>query len=487
MWSLWESGYLSPCIARKDEHFVAVFHNITERKRAEESLRESEERYRTVANFTHDWEYWIGTDDNLLYVSPSCERITGYSAQEFIDDHSLMERIIHPDDLDNMVSHFHEARKVNHESSYSVDFRIIRRDGQVRWINHACRKVLRDDAVVGLTGVIIDLTERKRVEERLQEYEKVVEGLEEMIAVVDKDYRYVITNRKFLNYRGLERDQIVGHLVSEILNVGVFESIARKLDECFQGKVIKYDMRYDYALFGEREYQMETFPIEGSNGVDRVACVLQDVTELKQAEEERKNLNSQLLQAQKMEAIGTLAGGIAHDFNNLLTIVMGFSELLLAEKEQDDPQYADLQKIFHAAKNGADLVQRLLMFSRKSEPKPVPMDLNKQIVQVEKLLRRTIPKMIEIRLDLSPDLPRINADPSQVEQVLMNLAVNARDAMPDNGKLTVRTNIVTLDEDYCRLHVEANPGEYVLLEISDTGHGMDKETCRTHIRAVFHH
>ena len=161
--------------------------------------------------------------------------------------------------------------------------------------------------------------------------------------------------------------------------------------------------------------------------------IIRDITE-------QKNLQRQLLQAQKMEAIGTLAGGIAHDFNNLLTVVMGFSELLLAEKDQEHPEYADLQKIFHAAKNGAELVQRLLMFSRKSEPKPVPMNLNKQIVQVEKLLRRTIPKMIDIKLDLSADLPEINADPSQVEQVLMNLAVNARDAMPDSGKLTVRTD-----------------------------------------------
>ena len=193
-------------------------------------------------------------------------------------------------------------------------------------------------------------------------------------------------------------------------------------------------------------------------------------------EEERENLRAQLLQAQKMEAIGTLAGGIAHDFNNLLTVVMGFSELLLAEKDEKHPEYDDLQKIFHAAKNGAELVQRLLMFSRKSEPKPVPMSLNKQIVQVEKLLRRTIPKMIDIHLDLSPDLPDINADPSQIEQVLMNLAVNARDAMPDKGNLTVKTEALTLDEEYCRLHVEANPGEYVLLEVSDTGHGMDKET-----------
>ena len=190
----------------------------------------------------------------------------------------------------------------------------------------------------------------------------------------------------------------------------------------------------------------------------------------------QKALQRQLLQAQKMEAVGTLSGGIAHDFNNLLTIVMGFSELLLAEKDQKHPEYADLQKIFHAAQSGADLVKRLLMFSRKSEPKPVPMNLNKQIVQVEKMLRRTVSKMIDIELRLSVDPPKINADPSQMEQVLMNLAVNARDAMPDKGKLTVKTEALTLDEDYCRLHVEAKPGDYVLLKVSDTGQGMDMET-----------
>ena len=150
-------------------------------------------------------------------------------------------------------------------------------------------------------------------------------------------------------------------------------------------------------------------------------------------------LQKQLLQAQKMEAVGTLSGGIAHDFNNLLQVILGYSELLLAEKQEDDPEYADLSKIFQAAKSGAELVQRLLTFSRKVEPKPIPLNLNRRIMQVEKLLRRTIPKMIDIQMDLSDDLAEIHADPTQMEQVLMNLAVNARDAMPDRGKLTVGT------------------------------------------------
>jgi CheY-like chemotaxis protein len=177
-----------------------------------------------------------------------------------------------------------------------------------------------------------------------------------------------------------------------------------------------------------------------------------------------------------MEAIGTLAGGIAHDFNNLLQVTLGYSELLLQERKEDDPEYADLLKIFQAAKNGAELVQRMLTFSRKVEPKPIPLNLNRRILQVERLLRRTIPKMIDIQMDLSDDLAEVHADPTQVEQVLMNLAVNARDAMPDGGKLTLETKNVALDDEYCRNHAESKPGEYVLLTVSDTGHGMDKAT-----------
>jgi two-component system, cell cycle sensor histidine kinase and response regulator CckA len=200
-----------------------------------------------------------------------------------------------------------------------------------------------------------------------------------------------------------------------------------------------------------------------------VCAVKRDVTEHLQ-------LSNQLIQAQKMEAMGTLAGEVAHDFNNLLTVIRGFSELLLAGKKTDDPEYEDLQKIFHSAASGAELVQRLLTFSRKVEPKPVPLNLNGQIIEVEKLLRRTIPKMIDIQMDLSADPAEINADPCQIEQVLMNLVVNARDAMPDGGKLVLQTRNITAGDGRCKVHDEAYPGRHVLLTVSDTGQGMDKNT-----------
>ena len=210
-----------------------------------------------------------------------------------------------------------------------------------------------------------------------------------------------------------------------------------------------------------------------------------DITKRKSAEQERENLRFQLVQSQKMEAIGTLAAGIAHDFNNLLQVTLGYSELLLQGKQPDDPEYADLREIFRAASNGAGLAQKMLTFSRKVEPKPVPVNLNRQIAQVENLLRRTVPKMINIQIDLSADLADINADPGQIEQVLLNLAINARDAISDNGQLTLETGNVTLDEEYRAVHIGVKPGEYVRLAVSDTGHGMDEATIK-HIFEPFY-
>jgi len=190
---------------------------------------------------------------------------------------------------------------------------------------------------------------------------------------------------------------------------------------------------------------------------------------------EKKALRSQFLQAQKMEAIGTLSGGIAHDFNNLLTVISGYSELLLEDTNEDDPIFDGLDKIATAAKKGSELVQRLLTSSKRAESRPQPLNLNQEVDQVAKLLSRTIPRMIQIELDLAEELWTVNADPGQIEQILMNLAVNARDAMPDGGKLTIRTANVVLDEDFIRRNLGSKPGEYVQLTVSDTGHGMDKD------------
>ncbi|MGO9117536.1 MAG: PAS domain S-box protein [Desulfomonilaceae bacterium] len=331
-----------------------------------------------------------------------------------------------------------------------------------------------DGTIIGASTIARDITELKRAEQALkeseQQYRTLFEDSIDGVYSVLRDGTITDANAAFCELFGYTTEEMIGKDIRELyLDPADRPRFQKEIEK--QGFVKDYEVKWRKrdgtdvdCLLTTSAYFGEDGSIAGYRGIARDLTV-------------QKGLERQLLQAQKMEAVGTLAGGVAHDFNNLLTVVMGFSELLLAEKDQKHPEYADLQKIFHAARSGADLVKRLLMFSRKSEPKPVPMNLNQQIVQVEKMLRRTISKMIDIHLDLSPDLPRINADPSQVEQVLMNLSINARDAMTDSGKLTVKTEAVMLDEAYCRLHVEANPGEYVLLEVSDTGHGMDKETA----------
>jgi two-component system cell cycle sensor histidine kinase/response regulator CckA len=203
---------------------------------------------------------------------------------------------------------------------------------------------------------------------------------------------------------------------------------------------------------------------------------VEDVTARKRAEQERECLRSQLLQAQKMEAIGTLTGGIAHDFNNLLTIINGYTEMILMDKTENDPIYADLQKILQTGLKGADMVRRLLAFSKKSQISLQPLNLNLMVQNTVNLMKRTFPKMIEIETILSKDPAMVNADAVQAEQVLMNLCINAKEAMPEGGTLTIETRNVALDDEFCRTHHEIKPGNYVLLRVSDSGRGMDQET-----------
>jgi PAS domain S-box-containing protein len=226
----------------------------------------------------------------------------------------------------------------------------------------------------------------------------------------------------------------------------------------------------------ERWILVNASPIRNAEG-DIIAgiAVFSDITERQKVEEEKFRLEVQLQQSQKLEAMGTLAGGVAHDFNNLLQAIQGYTQLLLLEKNSDDLEYDHLQEIEKASQRGAELVQRLLSFSRRLESELRPVDLNQEIMQVGKILERTIPRMIEIEFHLAANLKPIKADPVQLEQVILNLGLNARDAMPDGGKLFFKTENMTLDNQFCKNHPEIKPGDYALLSVADTGQGMNKE------------
>jgi PAS domain S-box-containing protein len=209
--------------------------------------------------------------------------------------------------------------------------------------------------------------------------------------------------------------------------------------------------------------------LDASGKTAYISGVFFDITE-------RKKLEDQLIKAQRMEAVGILAGGLAHDFNNLLTAILGYSDLMIMGLHQEDPFYAYLGEITKAVNRGSSLVNQLLAFSRKQVLQPRVINLNDAVIDMEKMLRRLIGEDIELITFIEQELGLVKADPSQIEQIIMNLAVNARDAMPQGGKLTLETANIELDDTYCQNHVGVNPGPYVMLAVSDNGIGMDAKT-----------
>jgi PAS domain S-box-containing protein len=282
-----------------------------------------------------------------------------------------------------------------------------------------------------------------------------------------------IVNEGLLKIAGMTQETVRGEGWASGLHPEDKERVYREWSAFVQGKgPYESTYRFRHPDGAVRHVLGQAVPEIGLEGeILGFIGTLTDITE-------QKHLETKLQEAQKMEAVGTLAGGIAHDFNNLLQAILGYADLLRLRKGKDEPRSRELQEIISASKRGAELTQQLLTFSRRVESKLRPTDLNLGIENTRKIFARTLPKMIEIDLLLSDNLSFVNADPGQMEQILMNLAVNAKDAMPDGGKLTIKTGNVILDEEYCRTHPEAIPGEYVLLEVSDTGHGMAEETLK---------
>jgi PAS domain S-box-containing protein len=320
--------------------------------------------------------------------------------------------------------------------------------------------------------------ERARAEAALRESQQAskllataVEQGAEAIYITDLDGTIQYVNPSFERITGYSRQDAVGHR-PRILNSGkqdggfyreMWETLAR--GDVWSGHLI--NRRKDGTLYRQ---EATISPVRDASGaIVSYVCAARDVTR-------ERELEDQLRQSQKMEAVGQLAGGVAHDFNNLLTAIMGNSELLLARMDDDDPRRADLDEIRKAGARAASLTRQLLAFSRRQVLEPVFLDLNSVVESVAKMIERVIGEHVELVTVLDPDLGQVHADPGQIEHVIINLAVNARDAMPEGGRLLIETTNADLDEEYVSAHTPVQPGPYVMLAISDTGSGMDEAT-----------
>ncbi|MBA3015502.1 MAG: response regulator [Desulfobulbaceae bacterium] len=333
-----------------------TFNSMLEKlDRQQAELQKSEEIYRTVTVFATDFIFWRAPSKEMLFVSHNCAELTGYSEEEFLSDPGLLDMIFHPEDRERWANHTHPTDENNKE--IALEFRIVTKTGQVRWVSHVCTEIHDNSG-------------------------------------------------KFLGLRGS----------------------------------------------------------------------LTDIMALKHAADEQEKLKSQLTQSQKMESIGILAGGVAHDFNNILSIIIGYSELLLMDLDQNAPTRGKIQCIMEAGHRAAELTRQLLAFSRKQTIQMAPCSLNQLVQNLTKMLGRMIGEDISLEVRTAAKNDTVLLDSGQMEQVLLNMAVNARDAMPTGGSLILETENRELDDAYVSTHDGVLPGQHVVLSVSDTGEGMDRKT-----------
>ena len=465
---------------RYREAFEQLEDEMKERRRAEENLRKSEERFREMAEhireafWLYDWE-----KRKVIYISPAYEVIWGRSIEDLYKRDNEWDESVHPDDLEYARDSF--ERIIQTGGGEQREYRIVHPDGSVRWVSDRGFAIKnKAGQVVRIAGIAEDITDRKQSEVALRESEErfreLAELMPETVFEVDLEGKLTFVNRNAFNNFGYTQQDLKKGLKN-------FDMIIPKDRERAQDNVTK-------ILTGEKsginEYTAlrkdgSTFPVmihsapifkEGKPVGLRGFMV--DITDRKKAEEERRKLEVQFLQAQRFEALGTLAGGIAHDFNNLLMNIQGNTSLMLFEIEGTHPFFEPLKKIEKQVKSGAQLTRQMLGYARKGKFNVKSVDLNQIVDESADTFGRTR-KEITIYREFDNDLFPVEADQGQIEQVLLNLYVNAADAMPGGGKLILKTK----NETHLNIksnHYDPRPGKYVQLTITDSGTGIDNQT-----------
>jgi two-component system cell cycle sensor histidine kinase/response regulator CckA len=450
-----------------------------ERRRFELRLQASKDQFQAMIENTSDIIAILDVNGIIRYMSPSAERVLGFTPSELVAT-CWFDRL-HPDDLAAARLAF-ERMLGRPGVAPAVERRYRHKNGSWRVIEIIGNNQFSEPAIDGIIATAHDITNRKATEAELtasqDRYRELFENAIEMVYTHDLAGKLTSLNKMAEALTGYNREEALGMNISEII-APEYRALSREMTERKIGGETK--TTYELEIISKQGVrillEVSTRLIFHMGRPVAVQGIARDITE-------RRQFESHLLQSQKMEAIGRLAGGVAHDFNNLLTVIAGYSQWMLDQIPQDAPLAENASEILFAANRAAALTNQLLAFSRNQVIQPIIVDLNSLVAQFDQMLRRVIGEDIDLIVKTSYDLGLIRADPGQMEQVILNLVVNARDAMPMGGRLTIETANTKIGADSVRTMPDCLPGEYVMLAVSDTGSGID-EAVKPHIFEPF--
>jgi len=438
-------------------------------EQAQQQAREQEERFLQLAE-TIDEVFFVmdSQHQETLYINPAYEKTWGRSCQSLYDNPQSFVEPVPAGDRERLVEYMDRVSRG--EPAGKLEYRIIQPNGNVRWLlAHAVPIRNQNGDVYRIGGVALDITESREAQLALEEIaERLRKLTESSFDAIDITQDGIIqeANPGYLKMFGYERmEEVIGRPIADFVADVSRDEVEKRSANNIEGTYELEGRRKD----GSKLLLEATARTHAMRGRTVRITALRDMTE-------RRALEDQFRQAQKMEAVGRLAGGVAHDFNNLLTVILSYTDMLIEGVSSKDPRAEDLGEIRKATVAAASLTRQLLAFSRQQVIEPRLINLNDIVESSEKMLRRLIGEDIEVKTSLSSDPLTVMIDPGQLEQVMMNLAVNARDAMPTGGKLTLETANVTLDADYARDHWPVEPGKFAMLAMSDIGCGMDEQT-----------
>jgi len=475
---------LAPAVERE----VREAHVRQERRRAEASLKfaliaaeEANHRYHLVADQSRTIIWEVDAGGLYTYVSHVSEAVFGYAPEELIAKMHFCD--LHPDGGRQEFASAALELLERREPFLDFENAVRNKDGRIVWVSTNGSPVLNDRGeLAGYRGSSTDITERKRAQEALraseERYRLISENTADVIWLLDAD------SRRF-TYVSPSVQQLLGYSPEEVLGKDMAVALTPESQEYATSRLTEVLARFANGDESVRTqvHQIDQLRKDGSivrtevaitllqnqqGGVGEILGVTRDVTD-------RLQVEGRLLQAQKLESVGRLAGGVAHDFNNLLTVINGYCDMLMSELPQDEGSHELVAEIRTAGERAAALSGQLLVLSRKQVVQAREVNLNDIIGEVEKMLGRVIGEDIRLESVLSPSLGCVLADPGQLHQILMNLAVNARDAMPNGGTLLIETTNIDLEEGFAGPHAEVQAGRYVQLKVTDTGVGMTQE------------